>query len=102
MSADSNNRVVAVTGLDVTGQSVLYLVDTENMSLCVYQASGGSSSTQGIKFVGARNISLDVQLDGFNDQTKSQGRSLGFKDLEAQFQKSGLLPADPDEEKRPR
>jgi len=91
-TADSNNRMVAVTGLDVTGQSVLYLVDTLNMSLAVYQASGGASSTQGIKLVGARNISLDVELDGFNDRTEAKGRPMGFKDLEEQFRKNGLLP----------
>ncbi|MFT5051384.1 MAG: hypothetical protein ACI8QZ_002795 [Chlamydiales bacterium] len=91
-SADSNNRMVAVTGLDITGQSVLYLVDTVNMSLAVYQASGGSSSTQGIRLVGARNISLDLELDGFNDKTESKGRPMGFKDLEEQFRKNGLLP----------
>ena len=76
-NADSNNRMIAVTGMDVTGQSVLYLVDTESKQLAVYQASGGASSTQGVKLVGARNIGLDLLLDGFNDKTSdNQGKPL--------------------------
>ncbi len=84
-NADSNNRMIAVTGIDVTGQSILYLVDTELEQIAVYQAAGGGPSTQGIKFVGARNISLDLELDGFNDKTESGGRPLPFKELQRQF-----------------
>ena len=86
--------MIAVTGMDVTGQSILYLVDTVSNHLAVYQANGGASSTQGIKFVGARNISLDLALDGFNDKTESNGRPMKFKDLEKEFQKKDLLPGD--------
>ncbi|TDJ66497.1 MAG: hypothetical protein E2O39_16380, partial [Planctomycetota bacterium] len=39
-NADSNNRMIAVTGMDVTGQSILYLVDTVSNHLAVYQANG--------------------------------------------------------------
>ena len=63
-TADSNGSMIAVTGVDITGQSILYLIDTETKQICAYQASGGSSSTQGIKFVGARRIDLDLELDG--------------------------------------
>ena len=91
-NADSNNRMIAVTGLDVTGQSVLYLIDTVSQQLAVYQASGGASSTRGVRLVGARNISLDLLLDGFNDKSEDQrGRSLKYSDLEKQFRDSGLL-----------
>ena len=89
-TADSNGSMIAVTGMDVTGQSILYLVDTETKQICVYQASGGSSSTQGIKFVGARRIELDLMLDGFNDKTESSGQPMGFKDLQRMFQARGL------------
>ena len=92
-NADSNNTMIAVTGMDVTGQSVLYLVDTENRQLAVYQAAGGASSTQGVKLVGARNITLDLKLYGFNDKTADdQGKPLKYQDLEQQFRASGLLP----------
>ncbi len=88
VSADSNRSMIAVTGVDVTGVSVLYLIDTESKHLAVYQASGGSGGTQGVKLVGARDISLDLQLEGFNDKTEYKGRPLRFKDLEKRF--SGL------------
>ena len=62
-NADSNQDMIAVTGVDITGTSVLYLVDTRSKQLVVYQASGGGSTTQSVRLVGARNISLDLRLD---------------------------------------
>lgn len=85
-TADSNGSMIAVTGVDMTGQSILYLIDTESKHICVYQATGGSKSTRGIEFLGARRIDLDLQLDGFNDKTKSEGRSLTYKDLLKRFE----------------
>ena len=85
MSADSNNRMIAVTGVDITGQSVLYVIDSVNPHLAVYQASGGTSGTQQIKLVAARRIDLDLQLNGFNDKTTLDGRPLSYEDLEARF-----------------
>jgi hypothetical protein len=90
-TADSNNRMIAVTGVDVTGQSVLYLVDTAAGQLAVYQANGGSSGTRGVQLVGARRIDLDLQLEGFNDRTEDNGRPLKRADLERLFQEKGLL-----------
>ncbi len=88
-NADSNGSMIAVTGMDVTGQSILYLIDTETKQLCIYQASGGSSSTQGVKLVGARRIALDLMLDGFNDKTESNGKALSYKDLQRAFESQG-------------
>ena len=88
-NADSNNRMIAVTGVDVTGSSILYLVDTIDKQLAIYQANGGSSSTQGVKLVGARRIDLDLRLDGFNDKTQSAGKALGYKDLKRAFSGQG-------------
>lgn len=87
-TADSNNRMVAVTGVDITGASILYLVDTVNYRLAVYQANGGSTSSQGIKLVGARRIDLDLQLDGLNDKS-----DYTYKDLRRMFTEQGLLPS---------
>ncbi len=87
-SSDSNQDMIAVTGVDQTGVSVLYLIDTKTKHMAVYQAAGGSPGTQGLKLVGARNIGLDLQLDGFNDKTETKGRPLRYKDLEKKF--SGL------------
>ena len=69
-TADSNGSMIAVTGIDVTGSSLLYLVDTESRHLTVYQATGGTRSTMKLKWVGARNIDLDLQVDGWNDESE--------------------------------
>jgi hypothetical protein len=82
-TADSNGSMIAVTGIDVTGGSLLYLIDTEARQLAVYQANGGTSSTMSIQFVGARNIDLDLQLDGCNDESE-----YSYKDLKAEFEKN--------------
>ena len=79
-TSDSNDRMIAVTGIDVTGGSLLYIIDTQNRQLSVYQATGGTKSTMKVEWVGGRNIDLDLQVDGFND--KSQ---FSYKDLEAKF-----------------
>jgi hypothetical protein len=75
-TADSNGSMIAVTGIDVTGGSILYVIDTERRSLSVYQATGGTSSTMNVKFVGARNIDLDLQVDGYNDKSEYTYREL--------------------------
>ena len=68
--------MIAVTGLDVTGSSILYLVDTENRALSVYQATGGTPSMMSLRWVGARNIDLDLRVDGFNDQSEFKYKQL--------------------------
>jgi hypothetical protein len=85
-TADSNNRMIAVTGVDVTGASILFLVDTQKMRLAVYQAAGAGSN-QGVRFVGARRIELDMELDGFNDKSE-----YSFKKLKEEFTKQGWAP----------
>lgn len=87
-STDSNDRMIAVTGVDLTGQSVLYLIDTLDPHIAVYQATGGSPSMQEIKLVAARRVDLDLKLDGFNDHSQHS-----YKDLATTFAASGLLPA---------
>ena len=79
-TADSNGQMIAVTGVDVTGSSILYLVDTKARQLAVYQANGGSSSTQGLRLVGARRIDLDLELQGYSDKSE-----YSYRDLQKQF-----------------
>lgn len=86
-TADSNGTMIAVTGIDITGGSILYLVDTEAKQVAVYQATGGSSSTMGIKFVGARNIGLDLQVDGYNDKSEYT-----YQELAEQFERNDIKP----------
>jgi hypothetical protein len=85
-TADSNNRMIAVTGTDITGASILYVVDTLSYQLAVYQAVGGSESTQGVKLVGARRIDLDFKVDGYKDRSQYT-----YKKLREEFSKQGLL-----------
>jgi len=81
-NANSNNTMIAVTGIDLTGSSILYLVDTQKKQLAIYQATGGTDSMQGVKLVGARRIDLDLQLEGFNDRSQYP-----YEELEARFAK---------------
>jgi hypothetical protein len=83
-NADSNGSMIAVTGVDVTGGSLLFLIDTEGRHISVYQATGGTSSTMNLKWVGARNIDLDLQVDGFNDKSE-----ISYKELVQRFAESG-------------
>jgi hypothetical protein len=69
-TSDSNGTMIAVTGMDVTGGSILYVIDTQGRHLSVYSAQGGTSSTSNLKWVGGRNIDLDLQVDGFNDKSE--------------------------------
>jgi hypothetical protein len=85
-NADSNGRMIAVTGVDLTGSSILYVIDTQTRQLAVYQAQGGGASTQSVKLVGARRIDLDLQLYGYNDQSEYK-----YEALEKKFIDSGIL-----------
>jgi hypothetical protein len=86
-TADSNRNMIAVTGIDLTGSSVLYLIDTEKKQLAVYQANGGGEPSQSLRLVGARRIDLDLQLESFND--KSQ---YSYEELQKRFSELGKPP----------
>jgi len=88
-SSDGGRRYVAVTGPYMAGVSLLYVVDQETQHLAVYEARGGAANSHRIQFVGARNIELDMQLDGYNDES-----DMTHQDLEKEFQKSGIPVAD--------
>jgi hypothetical protein len=85
-TSDSNGSMIAVTGVDVTGASLLYLVDTVGRHLTIYQAAGGTKSTQNIRWVGARNIDLDLQVDGYNDRSQ-----FTYQELSDKFAKQGNM-----------
>ena len=69
-SAVSNNGFMAVTGSYGIGTSVLYLFDTNNKQLLVYEARGGTQSMRRLILVGARRIDLDLQLIDYNDESE--------------------------------
>ena len=88
---DSNAQRLGVKrfgGQIVTGGSILYLVDTESRHLTVYQATGGTRSTMNLKWVGARNIDLDLAVDGWNDESQYT-----YKELAAEFAKQTDPPS---------
>ena len=89
-TSDSNGQMIAVTGIDLTGSSVLYLVDTQNRQIAIYQANGGSDSTQGVKLIGARRIDLDLKLYGFNDKSE-----YSVEELEKRFDQAKGGAANP-------
>lgn len=76
------NGFLAVSGSYGVGTSVLYLIDTVNRQLAVYEARGGSAEQRRVVLVGARRIDLDLQLRGYNDRSEYQ-----YGDLEELFQK---------------
>ena len=71
-STDSNNRMIAVTGTVGSGVSVLYVIDTQNGNLAVYQCKGGKS----IALVAARNIEWDLKIEAFHDESVYHPREL--------------------------
>jgi len=71
-SGASGNGFVAVTGSYGVGTSVLYLIDTNNRQLAVYEARGGSTEQRRVVLVGARRIDLDLQLESYNDRSEYQ------------------------------
>lgn len=83
-TADSNDAMIAVTGIDVTGASILYVIDTQHRQLAVYQANGGSASTMGITYVAGRNIDLDLQVLGYNDKSEHS-----YREMQKAFGKEG-------------
>jgi hypothetical protein len=85
-SSDGGRRYVAVTGNYSPDVALLYVIDQETQHLVVYEAKGGASNSHELKLVGARNIELDTQLDGFNDKS-----DYSHKELERQFLKSGII-----------
>src|SRR6185369_8234715 len=89
-TSDSNGTMIAVTGIDVTGSSILYLIDTKGRHLAVYQANGGTESTQGLKLVGARRIDLDLELEGYFDKSEYP-----YKDLQKKFSELEKDPRPP-------
>jgi hypothetical protein len=87
-AADGGRRYVAVTGAYMDGVSLLYVLDQQTQHLAVYEARGGATNSHRIQFVGARNIELDMLLDGYNDES-----DLTHQELEKEFRKSGI-PVD--------
>ena len=84
-----NGGFVAVTGSYGVGTSVLYLIDTVNRQLAVYEARGGSAEQRRIVLVGCRRIDLDLQLPSYNDRSEYE-----YDQLQELFRKRGRKDHD--------
>ncbi|MCR9248296.1 MAG: hypothetical protein NXI31_24980 [bacterium] len=84
------NGFVAVTGSYGVGTSVLYVLDTNSRQLAVYEARGGSSEQRRIVLVGARKIDLDLQIEGYNDDSE-----FDYVRLQKMFDKRGKKDHEP-------
>jgi len=69
-AAVSANGFLAVTGSYGVGTSVLYLIDTVDRQMAVYEATGGTAGQRAITLVGARRIDLDLELEEYNDDSE--------------------------------
>jgi hypothetical protein len=87
--ASSANGFLAVTGSYGVGTSVLYVIDTVNRQLAVYEARGGGPDMRRIVLVGARKMDLDLMLEGYNDRSEYD-----YRKLRTVFEKRGTR--DPD------
>ncbi len=83
-SASASNGVIAVTGSYGVGTSVLYVIDTKRQQLAVYEARGGSTNSRRIFLVGARRMDLDLQLQGYNDESE-----FSYAELQKRFENRG-------------
>ncbi|MCB9917491.1 MAG: hypothetical protein H6832_03720 [Planctomycetes bacterium] len=92
--AASADGFLAVTGSYGIGTQVLYLVDTKTRQLAVYEARGGSVNSRRLRLIGARRIDLDLQLEGYNDDSE-----FSFEELRRKFDKSAPRgPVTPDKD----
>ena len=64
-TADSNGRMIAVTGTIGSGVSVLWLIDTAEPHLAIYQCKGGKT----VELVAARKIEWDLKIEEFRDES---------------------------------
>jgi hypothetical protein len=100
-SAGAANGFIAVTGSYAVGTSVLYVLDTNTKQLAVYEARGGSPGGRKLYLVGARRIDLDLQLQGYNDESQYDYATLrrmfddNEKKIEAAAPGTGTEPTAP-------
>lgn len=89
-TSSSTNGFLAVTGSYGVGTSVLYLIDTAKRQLACYEARGGSQNSRRLTLVGARRIDLDLQLEGYNDESE-----WSYSDLLQKFERATGKAATP-------
>ena len=88
--SDGGRRYVAVTGPYQEGVALLYVLDQQTQRLAVYEARGGAPNSRKVVHVGSRNIRLDTELDGFNDESE-----YSFQELEKLLTRRGVDVQEP-------
>ena len=63
--SNSNNRFVAVTTPIGSGESALFVLDSEREQITVYRYS----RNKGLAFLAARKIDYDLKIDGYEDKS---------------------------------
>jgi hypothetical protein len=76
--SNSNNRFVAVTTPIGSGESVLFLLDSEKEQITIYQFD----RNKGLRFIAARKIDYDLKINGYEDRSRYTRN-----DLKQQFEK---------------
>jgi hypothetical protein len=71
-TADSNGRMIAVTGEYGNGTTVLWLVDTEERRISAYRSRDGKS----IEWIGARHVEWDFKVEGYHDESALSAEKL--------------------------
>ena len=64
--SNSNNRFVAVTSPVGSGESVLFLLDSESEQIAVYRFH----RSKGLEFLAGRKIDYDLRITGYEDRSK--------------------------------
>ena len=87
---DNNGEMIAVTGQDGNGTSVLYVIDTKSKSLAVYRSVNGT----GVEFVAARRIAHDLKLVAYRDRTPEEFHPLNLEKGYRRFAEGRPTPAE--------
>jgi len=83
------NGIIAVTASYGVGTAVVFVIDTNEKQMAIYEARGGSKGGRRLYLVGARRIDLDLKLEGYHDESE-----YSYQKLRAEFEKNGFFEGD--------
>jgi len=83
VSSGGSDSIFAVAGQITPGSYGIYLVDTKNRTICVYQ---WLSSVRKLRLMAGRNYTYDLQLDEYNT-------TLSPREIKAMVERSRRLGA---------
>jgi hypothetical protein len=87
-TGSSSGGVAAVTGnTDSQSRDLLYVIDTDAKSLCVYEYLGGR-----LNMVAARNIKFDLLLDEWRPRSQKPSVKEIYEETRKKIQKDSTPP----------